>query len=169
MQLINNMKKRLTAHLKSSHLTISGEIVIKHQGMQPLNAEEVKALTAEDLSRFRQHFPEIRLQTVKGLCDVTIKFFAYQKYIYAEDFYTEMDCLLSALLASLEAAAKYEIRLNIYGSLQEYAEVMDFHFLNKGSVVSHTTSLAMTRKCPGLGLRTKVANSLSHNLNSTEN
>jgi hypothetical protein len=131
-------KNYLAAGLLARQLTVSGEIIIEKIGMEAIGQADLKETQIfELLSGLTKCYPCLKLKVIDGLCDVTVKIFSYNKTLYDNCFYENLQNFLERFIEAVIGVQGCKIRLNIYGEMASLDMVEKFRYLNKGERVSH--------------------------------
>ena len=126
----------------NNEINISGEILISNKDLAKLlkltsdEQEKVNKLN----SGLLQQFPYLKTKIVQGICEVSIKVFAYNKFTcnekFLDDLCKELECVVKKILENPELS----VRLNVFGELTTTKRRQQFRYLNKQDIVEYSVT-----------------------------
>ena len=146
MKLPQWMEAKVKSAVAGSRLTLRGEWIV--QNREPgvpmaLTGDPVDALGLTDvLAHLRARVPGLRIDVAPGICDVTIRLFAYEASVAPvaladgrASFYEALRQTFAEAAACVQAAG-FGLRLDVVGELTTRGTQESFRFLNKGTEVA---------------------------------
>jgi len=126
----------------NNEINISGEILISNKDLAKLlklTSEEQEKINQLN-SRLMQQFPYLKTKIVQGICEVSIKVFAYNKFTcnekFLDDLCKELECVVKKILENPELS----VRLNVFGELTTTKRRQQFRYLNKQDIVEYSVT-----------------------------
>lgn len=126
----------------NNEINISGEILISNKDLAkllkltPEEQEKVNQLN----SRLMQQFPYLKTKIVQGICEVSIKVFAYNTVTcngkFLDDLCKELEYVVKKMLENPELS----VRLNVFGELTTTKLRQQFRYLNKQDIVEYSVT-----------------------------
>lgn len=165
------MKEHLQAVVLDRKTTFRGELAIAKAEICTVTQEDLDSLKiGDELQQLKQVFPGLNIEVVTGVCDLTIKLFAYHLRVLADDMYQQLNDILSELAVKIYSAEEdgYQLRLDITGSLDCLGRQETFRFLNKREEVSYRITGETRRFCPLRRLRKTFGEKLSRDKEKSE-
>lgn len=149
MKLPQWMKQKVKNVVAGSRLTLRGEWIVSSvdANRRPqFDGDPVAALGLADVfAELRKQMPGLRIDVAPGICDVTVRLFAYDAKVSLADGRTES--FYEALRSAFEEAAAcvaevpgMALRLDVVGTLCTRGAQESFRFLNKGTEVAWKAS-----------------------------
>lgn len=146
------------ASLRGERLTFGGELIVSRTGMGQIDRSEVANMgIMPKMQELNGIFPDVSLQVVDGLCDVTLKFFLYDTPVAGRGFYQKMQDVFRQCAILVYEADRYSLRLNVIGEYQSLGQIEAFRFLNKRDVISYKVLTGKAGFCPLKSLRSRLA------------
>ena len=136
----NKYLQRLRDYVGGQRLTLSGEIIIcSKQNTQLLQITANESKTVDKiLNALQQQFPFLKLEKKTNVVEITVKLFAYKKFMADEQFLEHLRGALAAAVNSINESAN---GLLLNSNLQQ-----KFIFLSKASMVEYkvTETISVT-------------------------
>lgn len=123
-------------------MNISGEILISNKDLAKLlklTSEEQEKVNQLN-SRLRQQFPYLKTKIVQGICEVSIKVFAYNKFTCNEKFLDDLCKELEYVVKTILENTELSVRLNVFGELTTTKSRQQFRYLNKQDIVEYSVT-----------------------------
>lgn len=121
-------------------LTLSGEVLVtpeksfSRSALDCLDKCKLKCIL-DDINR---KYPCFKVETVNGLMEINIKFFAHKARIANKDFLNEFNEYLSRLASVILQQEKVSVRINVFGTLETKNKIEQYRYLNKKDDVRYT-------------------------------
>ena len=139
----NKYLQRLRDYVGGQRLTLSGEIIIcSKQNTQLLQITANESKTVDKiLNALQQQFPFLKLEKKTNVVEITVKLFAYKKFM-ADD----LRGALAAAVNSINEAETLTARVTANGLLLNSNLQQKFIFLSKASMVEYkvTETISVT-------------------------
>lgn len=140
----NKYLQRLRDYVGGQRLTLSGEIIIcskQNTQLLQITADESKTVD-KILNALQQQFPFLKLEKKTNVVEITVKLFAYKKFMADEQF---LEHLRGALAAAVNSINESET-LTANGLLLNSNLQQKFIFLSKASMVEYkvTETISVT-------------------------
>lgn len=126
----------------NNEINISGEILISNKDLAKLlkltsdEQEKVNKLN----SGLLQQFPYLKTKIVQGICEVSIKVFAYNKFTCNAKFLDDLCKELAYVVKKILENPELSVRLNVFGELTTTKRRQQFRYLNKQDIVEYSVT-----------------------------
>lgn len=132
------VREQLKKIWRHETLTLRGEIIIARSGMARIAREDFEQLGLEaDLAQLKRELPGAKVTLRYGVCDATVRLFAYQTAV-TEDVFDRMREILTHIAAQVYGGASgLSLRLDVLGEWRSLHGRQQVRFLNKGAQVAY--------------------------------
>lgn len=126
LRIINSRRITLSGEINIMTSNIQESIIVNDDLFLKLNsyANSIKAL-----------YPYLKIETVRELHEITIKFFVYNKIFSDEKFLDNFQESLRNLLRNINRLNGLNVKLNICGEISTLSKMDKFRFINSGDEV----------------------------------
>jgi len=124
----------------NNEINISGEILISNKDLAKLlklTSEEQEKINQLN-SGLMQKFPYLKTKIVQGICEVSIKIFAYNIFTSNEKFLDDLCKELEYVVKKMLENQELSVRLNVFGELTKTKLRQQFRYLNKQDIVEYS-------------------------------
>lgn len=140
----HTVKKTWKHAVAGSRLTLRGEWIVLCTGALP-DGDLTKALGLSGVfAGLRKRVPGLRIDVVPGICDVTVKLFAYDASVPMPDgreaLCKELTALFSEAAERVASVPDAQLRLDVVGTLTSDGAQESVRFLNRGTEVAYRLS-----------------------------
>ncbi len=124
----------------NNKINISGEILLSNKDatkLLKLTSAEQKIIS-ELHCKLINKFPYIKTEMVQGMCEVSIKVFAYNTFTNNKDFLNDLCTVMEYMVKKLLEDPEIAVRLNVFGDFTTTKLSQQFRYLNKQDVVEYS-------------------------------
>lgn len=144
----NKYLQGLRDYVGGQRLTLSGEIIIcskQNTQLLQITADESKTVD-KILNALQQQFPFLKLEKKTNVVEITVKLFAYKKFMADEQFLEHLRGALAAAVKSINESETLTARVTANGLLLNSNLQQKFVFLSKASMVEYkvTETISVT-------------------------
>ena len=150
-------REQLKKIWKHETLTLRGEIIITRSGMAGIARGDFEQLGLEaDIARLKRELPGAKVTVQYGVCDATVRLFAYQTAV-TEGVFNRMRDILTHIAAQVYGGATgLSLRLDVLGECRSLRGRQQVRFLNKDAQVAYRlTEAAGAEETPLARLKKK--------------
>lgn len=145
------LRRRLAARLAGCHVTLQGEMILSHQGMQGVSDEDIEDTGLKAVAqRYIDAMSGMQGEWRMGICDATLKVSLYQQTMPVPDVYAWLQDFLEAVAGKVydQEDSDLRLRLDVVGTYERWDKKEDFRFLNKEATVSYKVTREKKVFCP---------------------
>lgn len=131
------LEKQRLRIINTRKITLSGEINILTTNIQEfiiMNDDLLSKINSYSNS-FNELYPYLKIEVVRELHEITIKFFAYNKIFSEEKFVDGFQENLKNLLCNINRFSGLNVKLNVYGEISTLSKMDKFRVINNGGEV----------------------------------
>lgn len=133
------VKKRLRRFLTRETLTLRGELVITRAGMVNITQGDFEQLALKpDFQKLKKELHGAKLTVQYGVCDVTVRLFAYHVKA-ADGVFDRLQDIFSHIASQVydDEEAELSLRLDVLGDCESVRGRRKVRFLNKREQVAY--------------------------------
>lgn len=139
MAIFNDLIQKCRDAISGYQLSLSGEITICNKSNTQLLTllDEERVVIHSYMDALQKRFPFLSVSCNENLVEISIKMFAYEKYMSRENFLEELRSELAGIISTINEGERFQCRLSVSGILADRNKKSKFIMLSKQSLVEY--------------------------------